>query len=106
MNLRIMRILVFFDLPTGTKTERKRHSQFRKFLKTTGFEMLQWSVYVRITRNHDDMEKIIKIVMKNIPPRGDIRCLTVTEQQYSNIRILLGDMSPVPEYTTKELIEF
>ena len=34
---RVMWIMVFFDLPTETKKERKAHTQFRKNLQKDGF---------------------------------------------------------------------
>lgn len=48
-----MRVLVLFDLPTGTKAERKQASQFRNFLVGDGFDMLQFSVYSRLCPNRD-----------------------------------------------------
>jgi len=42
-----MWLYVMFDLPVGTKAERKAATQFRKFLLDEGFEMAQFSVYLR-----------------------------------------------------------
>lgn len=44
---RIMWILVFFDLPTETKKEKKAYTDFRKSLIKDGFTMFQFSIYVR-----------------------------------------------------------
>ena len=44
---RVMWILVFFDLPTETKAERKIYSDFRKKLLKDGYSMFQFSIYVR-----------------------------------------------------------
>jgi CRISPR-associated protein Cas2 len=43
--VRFVWMFVFFDLPVGTKTDRRNATRFRKFLKDDGFMMLQWSVY-------------------------------------------------------------
>lgn len=59
MNNRTMRILVLFDLPTATPAERRDYMQFRKFLIRDGYDMLQYSVYSRITANHDDANSFI-----------------------------------------------
>ena len=40
---RIMWVLVFFDVPTETKIERQRHTQFRKDLLLDGFTRFQLS---------------------------------------------------------------
>lgn len=45
--MRIMRMLVMFDLPTGSKKERRSYADFRKFLIKDGYHMEQFSVYSR-----------------------------------------------------------
>ncbi len=44
---RSMWVLVFFDLPTETKKDRKAAGNFRKKLLTDGFTMFQFSIYMR-----------------------------------------------------------
>ena len=44
---RIMWILVFFDLPTETKKDKKEYMLFRKRLQRDGFTMFQFSIYLR-----------------------------------------------------------
>lgn len=46
--MRVMRLLVLFDLPTGSKAERRQYSEFRKFLIQDGYHMEQFSVYSRL----------------------------------------------------------
>ena len=106
MRNRAMRIIVFFDLPTNTKPERKHYAVFRKFLIKHGFAMLQFSVYERITRNHDDSDKYISMIDKNKPPKGEIRCLLVTEKQYEGIKLILGSNESREDYTDEEFLEF
>ncbi len=103
---RAMRLIVFFDLPTRSKLDRKNYSRFRKVLINHGFCMLQFSVYVRITRNHDDLEKYVHIVENNRPQKGDVRCLKITEKQYAGIKLIIGSHEEIPEYGTNDLIEF
>ena len=50
---RVMWVFVFFDLPVGTKTERRLATRFRKFLKDDGYMMLQFSVYARVCRGEE-----------------------------------------------------
>lgn len=105
MRNRAMRLLVFFDLPTGTKAERRYYSVFRKYLINHGFSMLQFSVYERITRNHDDCEKYISMIENNRPPYGDVRCLSVTEKQYESIRLIIGSNEGKNDYSDEDFIE-
>lgn len=100
-----MRLIVFFDLPVTTKSQRKEYTNFRNFLLDNGFVMLQYSVYVRITRNHDDLQKYIRRVSNNLPPEGKVRCLSITDKQYANMIIMLGNNENEEELGSSELIE-
>ncbi len=97
---RCMRIMVFFDLPTSTKTERKHYTEFRKFLLKDGYDMLQYSVYGRITQNHDDAKKHVERLKKNLPPTGSVRVMTVTEKQYASMLILVGEKTANEDFLT------
>lgn len=86
-----MRILVFFDLPVKTRTERKIATKFRNFLLKDGYYMLQYSVYVRLCNGVDSVNIHKQRLQMGIPNNGSIRVLTVTEKQYDAIDILLGE---------------
>jgi len=88
-----MRVIVFFDLPVTSPKDRRAYTEFRRFLIKDGFDMLQYSVYSRITRNHDDACKHIERVRDNLPPEGSVRVLSVTEKQYASMKIMLGDQT-------------
>lgn len=88
---RFVWIFVFFDLPVGTKSDRRNATRFRKFLKDDGFMMLQWSVYARVCRGEDGAGKHVTRVTKNLPPRGSVRTLQVTDRQYARMKLLLGE---------------
>ena len=46
--------MVFFDLPTETKKERKSAALFRKRLIEDGFVMFQFSIYMRHCPSHEN----------------------------------------------------
>lgn len=103
---RFMRIIVMFDLPTATTEDKREYIHFRKGLIKLGFDMLQYSVYSRITRNNDDARKYINKVKSILPPVGSVRVLQVTEKQYSGMIIMLGDKTPTENLlNTEDLIE-
>lgn len=82
---RIMRLLVLFDLPVQTSLERKNYRKFRKFLIENGYLMVQYSVYAKILLNHSALQ-LQKVKLKqNLPPKGHIEMLLVTEKQFSNM---------------------
>lgn len=85
-----MRLIVFFDLPSVTKAEKRAYVQFRRFLLNDGYDMIQWSVYGRILNGKDAEAKHLARLAVNLPPVGSVRCMTVTEKQYAGIRLLVG----------------
>lgn len=85
-----MWLMVFFDLPVGTTTERRDATRFRNFLKDDGYLMLQWSVYARICRAEEGLAKHLARVTKSLPPRGSVRTLQVTDKQYARMSHLVG----------------
>lgn len=87
---RIMWIFTLFDLPTNTKLERKAYSNFRKHLLKDGFEMLQFSVYIRHCASIESVEAHIKKVEKYLPKKGRISILTITDKQFSSIKHYWG----------------
>ena len=103
---RFMRIIVFFDLPTLTKSDRKNASRFRNFLVKDGYIMLQLSVYSRICKGQDDVDKHAKRLKSLIPKEGSVRMLTVTEKQYASMRILIGDIKHKEKKINSQQLSF
>lgn len=91
MSYRYMRILVMFDLPVGTESERKNYRLFRKYLIKSGFLMLQESVYCKIAQNTTVADAIIANVRKNRPDDGLVQVLKITENQYSRMEYIVGE---------------
>ena len=87
---RILWILVFFDLPTETKKERKVASQFRKRIIADGFTMFQFSIYLRHCSSKENSEVHVKRVKSLLPEKGHIGILTVTDKQFGDMEIFFG----------------
>ena len=85
-----MRIIVFFFFFLVKKKERKIYTQFRRFLLKDGYDMIQFSVYSRLCNGTDMMNKHLKRLSQSLPDKGSIRCLTVTEKQYEEMKFLVG----------------
>lgn len=96
-----MRMLVFFDLPTGTKKEKKAACQFRTFLLMDGFEMVQWSVYMRVCKGEKSVAKHTLRIKTQVPEKGHVRILHVTELQYTRMSIL----GSAPKKPTDAVVE-
>ena len=82
-----MWILVFFDLPTETKKERKEYADFRKHLMNDGFTMFQFSIYVRHCASRENAAVHIKRVKNILPPHGDVGILCITDKQFGDIEL-------------------
>jgi CRISPR-associated protein Cas2 len=85
-----MWLQVIFDLPVGTPSQRKRATTFRNQLLDLGFEMVQFSVYLRFCPDKSAAESYIKHLESDLPPNGSIKMLTFTDNQYENIKSYMG----------------
>lgn len=82
--------MVFFDLPTDTKKDRRNAAKFRKALIQDGFTMMQFSVYVRHCSSSENMEVHRKRVNMSLPPMGSVNILTVTDKQFGRMEIFFN----------------
>jgi CRISPR-associated protein Cas2 len=103
---RFMRMIVFFDLPTTSKQNRKHATQFRNNLLKEGYYMMQWSVYSRICKGMAQVEKHAQRLKGLIPPSGSIRLMTVTEKQFADMAILAGGSKKQEKIGAKQLVLF
>lgn len=87
---RIMWLLVFFDLPTGTKMQRKAASRFRKNITEDGFNMFQFSVYIRHCASRENAEVHKKRVRNLLPKEGKIAIFQITDKQFEMIELFHG----------------
>ena len=84
---RIMWILVFFDLPTETKKDKKEYMLFRKRLQRDGFTMFQFSIYVRHCASMENAEVHIKRIKSFLPEYGKVGIMCITDKQFGEIEI-------------------
>ena len=82
---RLMWMMVLFDLPVLTKPERRAATKFRNFLLDEGFEMCQFSVYLRFCAGKEQAVVYTKRVQAALPDAGNVQILYFTDKQYENI---------------------
>lgn len=87
---RSMWVMVFFDLPTETAADRKRAAIFRKNLIKDGFEMFQFSIYIRHCASRENAETHCRRVRSAIPEKSKIGLMTITDKQFSAMEIICG----------------
>jgi CRISPR-associated protein Cas2 len=88
--VKLMRLIVLFDLPVRAKPDRRAYQQFHKFLVSDGYVMMQFSVYTRVTNGLDGVQKHLARLRANLPSKGSVRAMTVTEKQYESMLFLVG----------------
>ena len=96
--------MVLFDLPNVSKAEKRNYAKFRKEIMNDGFMMLQYSIYTRFCRDVQDAQKHIKRVKLAAPQDGNIRILCVTEKQYEDMILVIGEKSPTEEAIKKDYV--
>ncbi len=100
---RIMWILVFFDLPTETKKEKKAYTDFRKSLIKDGFTMFQFSIYVRHCASMENAEVHMRRVRALLPKIGKVGILCITDKQFANIQLFYGQKTQTPNAAGQQL---
>ncbi|MBS1760646.1 MAG: CRISPR-associated endonuclease Cas2 [Bacteroidetes bacterium] len=93
-----MWILVLFDLPTETKKDRKVYAKFRKEIMADGFNMFQFSIYLRHCPSRENADVHIKRVKKILPVKGHIGIMCITDKQFGMMELYRGkELANAPE---------
>jgi CRISPR-associated protein Cas2 len=85
-------VFVLFDLPVGTKKERKAATRFRHALLDLGFAMTQFSVYLKFCAGKEQAEALARQVEGSMAPSGKVHLVQITDKQYENI--VSGGLTP------------
>jgi CRISPR-associated protein Cas2 len=83
-------LLVMFDLPVLSPEQRREATDFRKKLLDEAFIMIQFSVYARPCTDWERLEKHRLRLESYAPRAGNIRCLFLTDRQWSQGFNLMG----------------
>ena len=87
---RIMWLMVMFDLPVLTPKERKQASDFRNGLLDLGFEMQQFSVYLRCCPSYRQTETYSQKIVKSLPSGGKVSIIQITDKQLERVQSFQG----------------
>lgn len=101
-----MRLIVFFDLPTTSVAFKRAYTVFRRFLIQDGYDMLQWSVYARIINGEDMAEKHLARLAANLPKKGSVRCMKVSEKQYAGMKLMVGQLTSREKMGSQQFLLF
>ena len=98
--------VVMFDLPTKTKTEVRDANKFRSFLFDIGFCRAQFSVYAQFLPHSSRMLSIVKQIKGNLPRRGEVRIVSITDSQWSKALRFTNQKGVIDDDTPQQLTIF
>lgn len=98
-----MWVLVFFDLPTETKKERRAAARFRKQLLEDGFGMFQFSIYMRFCASRENALVHTRRVKLILPKDGHVGILTITDKQFGMMELFIGKKEVETEKPSQQL---
>ena len=98
-----MWVLVFFDLPTDTKSDRKNYALFRKKVLADGFQMFQFSMYIRHCSSKENANVHINRVKNSLPAKGHVGIMCVTDKQFGMMEIFKGHIQIDTPETVQQL---
>lgn len=94
-------LVVAFDLPVLTPKQRKEATGFRKFLIDDGFQMIQFSLYIRPCVSFARQQTHLDRVKQGVPPEGKVRAFYVTRAQWERAFVIYG--SPAKESPSEDM---
>lgn len=100
---RSMWVLVLFDLPTETRKDRKAATLFRKKLLDDGFQMFQFSIYLRFCASRENANVHIRRTKFNLPKQGKVCIMQITDKQFGMIELFHGQKEVEPETPSQQL---
>lgn len=75
--------LVMFDLPVRTKAQRGYATGFRKLLIDLGWQMAQYSVYIRYVPTGMSVAPEVQKMKSGVPPQGRVEIVAITDRQWA-----------------------
>ena len=98
--IRLMRLMLFFDLPSVTSEEKREYRHFVKFLEHEGFIRLQYSVFVKLVLNDGLADAAVNRVKRYKLPDGLVHILRLPESQYAAMECVFGEDPRFDELNT------
>ena len=100
---RIMWVMVMFDLPVDTPERRRQAVRFRNDLLDLGFNMTQFSIYMKFCANRDVAASLKRQVNACIPPKGTVSLISFTDKQYEQMEVWHGRTADQSDRSRKQL---
>ncbi len=101
-----MWVIVLFDLPVVTKAERKVATRFRKDLEKDGFDMFQFSMYIRHCPSRENAEVHRRRVKNRLPEHGKVCIMCITDKQFEQMEVFHGEKQTEVPKGKEQLLMF
>lgn len=82
--------LLMFDLPVGSRLQRRNYARFRSGLNKLGYQRLQRSVYYKYASNVSSAAQERKNIREFTPHMGDVQFISMPIQTFCRMRSLTG----------------
>jgi len=99
-------LLVMFDLPVTTKTQRRMATQYRNMLLDFGFSQVQFSIYSKYFVNATGVRRILSPLKSFIPDKGEVRAIRITDEQWASTFRWYGATEVPMELKPSQLVLF
>lgn len=98
-----MWVIAMFDLPVDSQAARRAYARFRKDLLEDGFTRMQFSIYIRHCASIDNAEIHVARMGAKVPAKGEVRFLTITDNQFGRIKVYIGKKQDQPSPAPSQL---
>lgn len=98
--------VVMFDLPVGTKRQRREATRFRNLLLDEGYWRAQYSVYVRYSATVAGEPRRVGTIRTNLPAGGEVRMLYVTDREWARMLCFQNEAPKEVEEEPQQLMIF
>lgn len=98
--------VVMFDLPVGTKKQRREATRFRNLLLDEGYWRAQYSVYVRYSPTVAGEARRVGTIKSNLPAGGEVRMLYVTDREWARTLCFRNEAPVEVEEKPQQLMIF
>ncbi len=89
-----------------TKDQKDAYTAFRNYLLDQGFEMAQYSVYMRNCASKEVAEAQIKRIERNLPTEGKVYIISITDKQFENTLRYVQNARMVAQKNPEQLLLF
>lgn len=86
-------MLVMYDVPTCSPTEKKAYRLLATYLKRTGFYYLQGSIYAKPLSEKYKSLVIIENIKKIVVAESNIRSVILTHHAFLSMQVICGKES-------------